>query len=383
MQDTSLIEDEAPRRWQQAVGIIPREGLGVGRRAFLLAMIAWLPLAVWAIIKGRAFPGQFSEPLLGHYGVHIRCLLAIPLFVMAEGTVHGATRDLLAQLLRRGVVREDSALQEAVGGVLRLRRQMLPWIIVAAVTLAWIVLPETQPRHELLWADEGHPSPLSHGFGGWWFLYVSRTIYVALGFGWFWRLLLLGILLRRIAKLDLNLVPTHPDGFAGLGPIARIPAAFAPVILAVSAVLASGWAHNVVFHGVTLASLRIPALSFLAIMLVLFISPVLSFTPVLTAARRVGLQEYGELIARHGRGVRERWIKGQAVPDDGLLAAPEIGPVADTIALYDAVWRIRPVLVNKATIATVLGAIIIPLIAVIAIRVPVGNLLLGLLKALA
>jgi hypothetical protein len=53
------------------------------------------------------------------------------------------------------------------------------------------------------------------------------------------------MLFKRIAGLELSMVPTHPDRCAGLGFMARIPVMFVPVVLGISSVFASGWAHQV------------------------------------------------------------------------------------------------------------------------------------------
>lgn len=362
------------------LGLVPREGHGIARRAVLLALFAWLPVAFWAWLRGRALPGEFAEPLLGHYGVHVRCLVAIPLFIIAEGTVHGATRRLIGQLIDRGILRDSPELKDAVARAVRLRKRAAPWVVLVAITLALSIAPGHHQPHDLIWAT-GTGDGAGFGFGGWWYKYVARTIYIALGLAWIWRLFLLAVLLHKVSKLNLSLVPTHPDRFAGLEPLSRLPGAFAPVILGLSAVLASGWAHGVVYHDLQLPALRLPAGAFVVLATLLFISPVLVFTPMLMKTRRAGLNEYGDLVARHGRGVRERWIEGRPV-EDGLLSAPEVGPVADTISMYDAITRIQPLLVSKGALIAVVAASIIPMLVVISLRIPIPELIKTLLKAL-
>ncbi|MFO1364162.1 MAG: hypothetical protein U1F45_17175 [Burkholderiales bacterium] len=57
--------------------------------------------------------------------------------------------------------------------------------------------------------------------------------------------MLLAVLFWRIARLDLALVPTHPDRAGGLGFLERVPPLFAPVALAVGCVVrAARWAHD-------------------------------------------------------------------------------------------------------------------------------------------
>jgi hypothetical protein len=81
--------------------------------------------------------------------------------------------------------------------------------------------------------------------------------------------------------------------------------------------------------------------------------------------------------------VRERWINGRpVVEDEPLLQAPEIGPVADTIAMYDAVARIRPLPVGRTSLLVVLIPAIIPMLVVVTLRIPVREIILSLLKAL-
>ena len=80
---------------------------------------------------------------------------------------------------------------------------------------------------------------------------------------------------------------------------------------------------------------------FVVLVLVVFLAPLLVFVPRLVALRRQSLLAYGALVGRLGRLVDHRWIRGEVVDDRGLLDAPELGPVADTLTLYEAVGRLR------------------------------------------
>jgi hypothetical protein len=219
-------------------------------------------------------------------------------------------------------------------------------------------------------------------FGAWWFLYVARAVFLALLLAWLWRLALWTIALVRISRLDLALVPTHPDGAFGLGFLERSPKAFGPFLFGLSALLASAWGHDVLYHKVDVHSLALPAGVFLVVVVLVMLTPLVAFAPVLGRAKRRALAEYGALVARHGRLVRERWIEGKDPKDAGLLEAPEIGPVADTIALYEAVERARPVPIGKKTLIAILVPLVLPMLAVVALQIPIGELLLKLLKTI-
>ncbi len=81
----SLVRDDLPFRLMRRVGLVPKDGLGILRRALFFSLFAWLPIAIWALLRHRALPGpDVEEPLLAHFGVHVRCLVAIPLLIFAR-----------------------------------------------------------------------------------------------------------------------------------------------------------------------------------------------------------------------------------------------------------------------------------------------------------
>jgi hypothetical protein len=380
----SLVRNDLLFRAQRAIGLIPSTGLGVGRRAVALALFTWVPIAAWAVVAGRALPGQqVAEPLLQHFGVTIRCLVAIPLLVIAEAIAHALTTHLIPHFARSGLVGDGDLprFRAILQGVARLRDRSLPWVLIAGAVAAWMVLsPPHAGQHELIWAEpsDGHSGL---GFGGLWFLYVVRPIFVALLLAWVWRLVLLFVLMGRIAKLDLALVPTHADRCAGLGFLEVLPAVFSAVVLAASAVLASHWAHDVAYHGMDVKKLGPQAAVFVLSMLLLFLAPLLPYGSKLRAAKRSALLDYGALVGRHGRGVHRRWIEGRPI-EDALLSAPEIGPVADSAALYESVSRMRGLPIGRPTLMLIALPAILPLLAVVAIQVPIKQILIGLVKTL-
>jgi hypothetical protein len=54
-----------------------------------------------------------------------------------------------------------------------------------------------------------------------------------------------------------------------------------------------------------------------------------------------------------------------------VLDAPELGPVADAIAIYEAVQKMRAVPISKSAVVPLMLAAAAPMIAVLAIEVPI------------
>jgi len=257
--EISLVRDDLLFRLQRRFGLIPDHGLGLIRRAIFFSLVAWLPIMAWAVFNGRALPGTVSEPLLQHFGIHVRFLLALPLLIVGEGSVHGMTTLLIPYFHTSGLIPKEQreAFREVLRGIFQLRNSSFPWIVIAALIVAWIGFqPPSQDKHELVWANIGEPTRFNLGFGGWWLDHVAQPIFFALLCAWLWRLILLFLLLKRIAALDLQIVPTHSDRAGGLGFLERLTKAFSLFAFALSAVLASRLAHDVMYHGVHVMSLK-------------------------------------------------------------------------------------------------------------------------------
>jgi hypothetical protein len=380
--DFELTRGDLLFRLQRSLGLIPENGLGLVRRALFWTALGWLPIAVWAIVTLRALPGIAAEPLLAHFGIHARLLVAVPLLVLAEGPANAATAQLLRHFIVAGVVPDAgrAAYVEAVQRATRWRDAAWPWLVMLAVAVALGTYSQTIARsHEVDWAGDGS---LGFGFGGYWYLYVGRTIFLTLVLGWIWRIGLLAGLLASIARLDLALVPSHADRTGGLGFLQRLPAVFAPLALALGIVLASRWAHDAVYHGLALQSVKVEMLVFVALCVAVFSAPLLFFHGPLKRARARALLDYGALVGRQGRLVHARWIEGASLKDEPLLDAPELGPVADVNALYEAVRAMRTVPLGKASVMPVALAAALPMLAVLALQVPVAALLKRLVHAI-
>jgi len=384
--DFALLEQDLLYRAQRALGLIPSRGHGILRRVLAVLLVAWLPLVIWALLHRRALPGGSVEPLLQHFGVHTRFLIAIPLLLLAEPLAQRVGRRIVGYFLSSGLVppAERPAFAEIVEGCRRLLRSRLALVVIVGLAFANAAAAsgDVMHLHEVYWARTGAGAEEHLGFGAWWYLWVSRPIYAVFLFDWIWRLFVTTALLWRVSRLDLRLVPTHPDGCGGLGFLQTLPTAFAPVIVAASAVLSARWGHDVLYHAVPVESLRVPMGLFVVLALVLFLAPLLVFAPRLAALRRQSLLAYGTLVGQHGHLVERRWIRGEAVDDRGLLSAPELGPVADTLTLYEAVVRMRTVPIGKQSIITVAAAAIVPMLPAIAIQVPIKDQLLSMIKIL-
>lgn len=379
--DFIIVRNDLPIRWQRKIGLAPDNGLGVARRALFFALLTWLPIIVWAALESRLLDRATGEPLLAHYGVHVRCLVAIPLLILAEGMALRIVRTLVSQFIENGLIIDSQRgrFTKIIQDTMRLRDESFPWVIVFALTLLWLIgVPTSIHEHELSWAtiDSGI------GFGGWWFLYIVRPVFTILLLGWLWRIGLLFRLFYLISKLDLALVPAHPDGMGGLGFLQKLPKAFVLVTLAMSAVLASRWIHDSLFHQIALDTLKLPLLSFAVLWGLTVLSPLFVFSGKMISTRKKAMRQYSALLAEHGRLVHQKWILGEKIGEHKILDSPELGPSADIETIYAAVKNMRMIPIGKSCIMPILVPIALPMIIVAATQIPLLTILTTLFKAL-
>lgn len=158
--------------------------------------------------------------------VHTRFLVALLILIGAELIVHRRIRPVVCCFVDRRIVlpqdlpRFDRAIDSAVRirnsipfevGLLVVVYTMGLWLWNSRVSLnaaTWYALPEG--RWSLTPA-------------GYWYVFVALPIMQFILLRWYFRLFIWFRLLGQVSRINLNLIPTHPDGCAGLSFLGRVP----------------------------------------------------------------------------------------------------------------------------------------------------------------
>jgi len=185
-----------------------------------------------------------------------------------------------------------------------------------------------------------------------------------------------------VSRLDLRLIPTHPDRAAGLGFVGDTQRAFWIVVFACSTTFAGILANEIVYGGVPLKTYRFSIAGYAASVLLFFLMPLLMFTPRLVRAKEKGLRDYGALAVAHNHMFDRKWVQGENPGGEPVLGTPEISSLADLGAAYAVLDRMKFVPFEPEDGIVLLLAALVPMLPLLLTIMPVDELLELLSKLL-
>ncbi len=355
------------------------------RRTIAIPLIAWLPLLLLALVEGHALPATIAVPFAYDLEVHARYLLALPLLIAAELIVHMRLRPIIGQFLARGIVppparaRFDAILASAM----RLRNSVpLEISMIVFVYTVLHVFWRSQTLQTPTWFATQVAPAWRLSWAGWWYSYVSVPIFQFILLRWYFRLFIWLRLLWQVSRLELCLVPTHPDRAGGLGFLGGSVNAFTPVLLA-QTVLVSGVIANRIFHeGSTLPAFKVEIIGIVVMLVIIVLAPLTVFAPHLVAAKRSGLREYGALAARYVQEFDAKWVRGGAGKEEPLIGSGDIQSLADLANSFEVIRGMRPVPFGRDTVLQLVVIIALPFAPLLLTVIPLEELLKSLLAVL-
>ena len=349
------------------------------RRIVVIALLAWLPLLLLSTLGGHVL-GGVAVPFLMDVDVHVKFLVVIPLLVGAELVVHQRMRTVATTFRERKLIPEnaEARLDAAIASAYRLRNSTLAEVLLIALVYT-VGISIIWRQYLALDAATWYATPGAGGtsltFAGMWYGYVSLPILQFLLLRWYYRIFIWSRLLWQVSRIELKLVPTHPDRVGGLGFLATTTYAFIPLLLAHGA-LVSGNIANQIFHtGATLTQYRLEVLLLVIFMVMLVVGPLTVFAPQLSRARRNGLREYGTLAQRYVREFDAKWLRSQELDDQTFLGSGDIQSLADLGNSYAVVQDMNVVPVTRHALVQLAAATVAPIVPLLLTLMPLEDLI--------
>jgi hypothetical protein len=298
--------------------ITPNVGL-LKKRIFFFTLFTWMPLLLLSLIPGRAW-GNVELPFLYDMEIQARFLIALPLLIAAELLVHTQVRLLVGQFIDREIIigKVIPKFYKTIASAVKLRNSIaielglfLLVFVVGHYLSNTVSIIETVSSRTETWYASPDKAGANLSLAGYWYIFISRPLFQFITYRWYFRIFVWARFLWQTSRLELNLIPTHPDRACGLGFLSMSSFLFAPLILAHGVMFAGLIANSIFFAGAQLTHFIIVILSLVLFVLIFVIGPQFVFSPALMRAKRTGLRDYGMLASWYVGEFDLKWIRGR------------------------------------------------------------------------
>src|SRR6185369_8142093 len=227
-------------------------------RLLAITLTAWLPLLFLAVL-GSLLGEPGIRSFFRDFEVHVRFLVALPALVAAEVLVHMRVRPMVRYFVERRIVLPPDipAFYSAEQSAIKMRNSVpleLGLLLFAYTVGPWVTLHRLTLDVATWFAKPGAPLQLT--LAGFWYVFVSVPLIQFLLVRWYMRLVIWFRFLWHVSRLNLHLIPTHPDRAGGIGFLGRSAFAFSPILFAEGAMLSGLIASEILYRGVSLLSFK-------------------------------------------------------------------------------------------------------------------------------
>ncbi|MEO9779145.1 MAG: hypothetical protein ABJH07_23485 [Sedimentitalea sp.] len=341
-------------------------------RALIVFFAGWGLICILTIFSGSAI--GFDGAFLGDLNAFSRYALAAPLLMLMDRRIdaqlrlyldHFADAPLIAPYAMKDAAIEITAAIDRASGI-------LPFVLCAALAYVLVLVGQSFGGISLPdWRYIGPPEDIRLTVAAWWAALIAAPLFWFLVLRAFWRYLVWSRLLRQLAHLDLRLVVTHTDGAGGLGFLGRHPNIFSALIFALAIAFAGAVAQELNAGQLSPQAYGWLLTVWVAVTALLFAIPLSAFQAPLSELKRktrFAAATRSTLVLR----AQERDVFGRnlAAPNDD----ENPGVLMDATKLDDAAKKMRTIPFSRETIAPLIGAALLPLLAAGATQIPIKEL---------
>src|SRR5439155_7292807 len=110
-----------------------------------------------------------------------------------------------------------------------------------------------------------------------------------------------------VGRLNLTLIPTHPDLLGSLDFMLRAQRHFAILCAAIGSIIAGQYANEIAYFGAPLTATEVPIVVFVMLSIAFVLSPLTLFSPRLFETQRSGLARYSQVGRRLTGAFDAKW----------------------------------------------------------------------------
>lgn len=352
----------------------------VFRRIVAFVLVTWIPLLFLSARQGVAIGHQVTIPLLYDFATYARFLLALPMLVLAEVIIDPSIRSAVEEFVETGIIQgaEYPEFEEVLRRVRLLRDSWIPEVILLVLAFFPVFLFQHEWTRGTV--SSWHTTAQGLTSAGWWYATISTPIFRFILYRWTFRYFIWALLLWKIGRMKLHLMPTHPDHTAGLDFLSSTQGRSGILFCALGCVFAGQLLNRLVYEGAPLASFKLLMAGFVVLTTLIGLFPLILLAPKLLRVRRSGLREYGRLGNQYTEAFDQKWVHAATPPAESLLGTGDIQSLADLGNSYAIVQEMRIAPITRRLIVQLVVQAGLPLLPLIVLGTPTSELVNAILK---
>jgi hypothetical protein len=249
---------------------------------------------------------------------------------------------------------------------------LVAFVYVVGILIVW-------PHYMALDTATWYATPSAGGaklsLAGMWFGYVSWPIFQFLLWRWYFRLFIWTRFLWQVSRIDLRLMPLHPDRVVGMGYLSKTVYAFIPLLIAHGALATAMLANRIFYLEAKQPDFMLAILVLVIFVMCLVLGPLLVIAPQLAQAKRTSLREYGTLAECYVRKFDAKWLRGGAPANEPLVGSSDIQSLVDLDNSFKVVQTMRIVPFTKEAIVLLAALTVAPVVPLLLTMMPLEELL--------
>jgi len=350
--------------------------------------ICWLPLALFTLINNTFWTGDISNSFITTFDTQARLLIAMPVFILAEKEVSARLGLILTQFLNSGIIRKE----DHVSFVEMIERKVqflssnwtdLAVYVICYIHVFFVMFYASENTSLLTWQINVEDGETILSLAGKWSSFISRPFVLFLFYRWLLRIIVWGIMMKKISSFNLNLFAVHPDLAGGLGFLGYAFRYFSPITFAISAVVAGNMADFILIEELHLSDVKIIILVYFVIVTLLFVLPLLSFSVKLLNACEESVFENNDFANGIFRELRIKLLKDYDHVNAEDLKTPVFSTATDLSSVIDNGQKMKLLPFNLKDLIPLWSMTALPFLAVVLMEIPLSELLKSLVSILA
>ena len=356
--------------------------LNIKKLAIAALCVTWLPLVVITAMEGTLVSGT-QLPFLSDVAMQARVLVALPMLILIKSIIENRVTAVIRYILETLVSADERAL--IVNTILMRARKLtssgltelllLLGVIIATISLVNGGVYGGLEKGTTSWMTSAKDNGQGLSLAGYWAVLVSIPVFQFLFASWIWRYIVWALVLFRLSKVHLNLLPTHADRAGGLGMLMLAQKSF-NLLFVVSAIVLSGqFIVQLNKYPEHFEAIRNEVIGYILVCIAFILIPLLFFSGKLVRVKNSGLHQLSVLGATLSSKFEREWINDSPVEDrlDENKSDPSL--LYDYAGMYENLQKLRVVPVALNEVSGLALILFLPFIPILFVHFSVGELL--------